>query len=207
MKICNQCKQLRPLSEYNKDRTGVNGLSGRCRSCKRAYEKEYEATHKEAIAKRKKAYLQRPEVKARDKAYHRVYNQSGRNNMERINAYRRKHQKQRYAIDPVYKLRALLRTRLNMAIDCGCKGGSAVRDLGCSLVFFKGYIEGKFQEGMTWENRGLGKGCWHLDHVVPLKAFDLTDREQFLKAHHYTNYQPLWSIENILKSDYVCPNG
>jgi len=32
---------------------------------------------------------------------------------------------------------------------------------------------------------------------------DLTDREQFLKACHYTNLQPLWATDNIVKKDRV----
>lgn len=48
---------------------------------------------------------------------------------------------------------------------------------------------------MSWDNWGE----WHLDHIQPLASFDLTDREQFLQATNYTNYQPLWALENIRK--------
>jgi hypothetical protein len=48
---------------------------------------------------------------------------------------------------------------------------------------------------MSWDNYGK----WHLDHIIPLSSFDLTNREQFLKAAHYTNYQPLWAHENFMK--------
>jgi hypothetical protein len=34
---------------------------------------------------------------------------------------------------------------------------------------------------------------------VPLALFDLTNREQFLKACHYTNLQPMWAKDNISK--------
>ena len=50
---------------------------------------------------------------------------------------------------------------------------------------------------MTWDNYGYDG--WHLDHKTPLAAFDLTDREEFLQACHYTNYQPLWSLDNLRK--------
>ena len=61
-----------------------------------------------------------------------------------------------------------------MAIKGGVRGGSAVRDLGCTILEFKTYIEAQFQPDMTWENWTMDG--WHLDHKVPLAVFDLTDR-------------------------------
>jgi len=90
-----------------------------------------------------------------------------------------------------------LRARLAQAIKNFNKAGSAIRDLGCSIEFLKTYLESKFQPGMTWENHT--KYGWHIDHIVPLITFDLTDREQFLKACHYTNLQPLWAKDNLKK--------
>jgi hypothetical protein len=52
-----------------------------------------------------------------------------------------------------------------------------------------------FSPGMNWANYG----AWHLDHIVPISSFDLTDREHFVRACHYTNYQPLWSTDNLKK--------
>ena len=36
---------------------------------------------------------------------------------------------------------------------------------------------------------------WHIGHVKPLSSFDLTDREQFQLACHYTNMVPVWIDE------------
>lgn len=105
----------------------------------------------------------------------------------------------RVKADPRQKLMHALRIRLLRALKGDYKSGSAVRDLGCSIDYFKKWIEEQFQEGMTWDNHGE----WHLDHVRPLYKFDLSDREQLLEAMHYTNYQPLWAIDNMRKNKYA----
>lgn len=96
-----------------------------------------------------------------------------------------------------FRLAANLRVRLCVALREGWKAGSAISDLGCSLETFRSYIESKFQFGMTWENWSLTG--WHIDHIRPLASFDLTNRDQFLQAAHYTNMQPLWATDNISK--------
>jgi hypothetical protein len=97
------------------------------------------------------------------------------------------------------RLAEALRSRLYQAIRWESKAGSAVSDLGCSIPELKQYLESKFQPGMTWDNYGQ----WHIDHINPLAKFDLTDREQFLQACHFTNLQPLWAVDNLAKRDKI----
>jgi hypothetical protein len=69
--------------------------------------------------------------------------------------------------------------------------------VGCSQPDLIQWIEGQFLPGMGWHNRAQ----WHVDHVVPVSAFDLHCAEQQGVAFHYTNLRPLWATENIIKRD------
>lgn len=115
----------------------------------------------------------------------------------------RKYRKNKKSTDVLYKISNAIRHRLYLSIRGGLKGGSAVKDLGCSVEFLKQHLESQFTDGMTWDNWG-NKG-WHVDHIIPLAAFDLTDRQHVLLACHYGNLQPLWALDNIRKSDTI-PN-
>jgi hypothetical protein len=113
--------------------------------------------------------------------------------------YRLQYNKTRYYNNVNYRLGISLRTRLYQALKGNYKTGSAVKDLGCTIEELKAHLESQFQNGMSWDNYGL-KG-WHIDHIIPLASFDLTNREEFLKACHYGNLQPLWAKDNLSKGD------
>lgn len=108
--------------------------------------------------------------------------------------------KKRRQNDVNFKLRINLRNRINIALKNGQKGGSAIRDLSCSISELKTHLESKFQPGMTWENYGRGKNKWQIDHIIPLFTFDLTNKVQFLSACHYTNLQPIWHENHLDKT-------
>jgi len=44
------------------------------------------------------------------------------------------------------------------------------------------------------------------DHIKPLASFDLTVPEQQFQTFHFSNQQPLWQIDNSVKSDKM-PDG
>jgi hypothetical protein len=72
---------------------------------------------------------------------------------------------------------------------------------GCTPDFLKGWIEGQFVNGMSWENRKT----WHVDHWIPVAAFQLSDAEEQKWAFNYRNLRPLDRLENQSKSDTL-PN-
>ena len=122
-------------------------------------------------------------------------------NKEKIRIKNYKYKVQRLKTDINFRISERLRNRLSLALKSNQKSGSAVRDLGCTIPELKIHLENQFQKGMTWDNWSF---CgWHIDHKVPLSLFDLEDREQFLKANHYTNLQPLWAVDNLKKHNSI----
>lgn len=103
----------------------------------------------------------------------------------------------RYRNDPHYRMTILMRTRIGKLIKRGDKAARTTELLGCDRDEFIAHIEKSFKPGMTWDN--WSTHGWHVDHIRPLISFDLNDPEQQKAAFHYTNLQPLWAVENILK--------
>lgn len=132
---------------------------------------------------------------------------------EHINKYYQNHKKvitkqlkEKYKKDVNYKLQKNLRNSLNRVLKSTCqtKIGSAIKHLGCSIPELKKYLESQFDGTMTWDNHRL-RG-WHIDHIVPLSIFNLEDIEQLKVACHYTNLQPMWWRENIIKYNKLPTN-
>lgn len=196
MKECKACLQLLPLDNFTKAPHDSTKKKSKCRACISTYNISYNAKNKSILnsKKRTKYFSERDKNLAIMKAYK-------QNNKEKVKEYTRNYSRNRKKTDLNYKLKCALRTRLNEAINREYKQGSAVADLGCSVKELKEHLEKQFQQDMTWDN--WTTDGWHIDHIKPLASFDLTDREQFLKACHYTNLQPLWAKDNISKKDKI----
>ena len=154
---------------------------------------KYRNNNKEKILEiNRKYYINNSEhCKNRDKKYR-------TRNKNKI--AKRKHD--RYTTDLDFKLREILRSRLSSAIKSSQKAGSAINDLGCSIEEFKLHLEKQFEPWMNWDNYGrfdLNRLTWNIDHINALANFDLTNKEEFLKACHYSNLRPLLALDNIKK--------
>lgn len=100
--------------------------------------------------------------------------------------------------DLVYRTAINLRARFRMAVKNKCKSGSAIKDLGCPIDWFIWYIEQQFTFEMNWKNYGK---VWTYDHIIPLSKFDLTKRDEVIKACHFSNIRPMLASENISKNN------
>lgn len=192
-KICSQINP-QPIENFGRDKAISDGLSRHCRMCNALRTKKYYALYpeKKKIADKKYSLAHKEQKKLLDKEY-------AKNNRYKIRARNKIWYAKRRKIDINFVLSRNLRSRLRSALLGNSKHGSAVRDLGCSIEEFRKYIEAKFLGGMSWENYGK----WELDHIFPLSKVNLANREELLKVCHYTNYQPLWKRDNIIKFNHI----
>lgn len=174
-KQCSKCKLSKSLDAFYKRSASKDGLQSVCKNCSDKKRNEIRDAKWDAYIEYARSYSERFRERDRSRKTRYVTN--------------------RCRTDIQFRLSMYLRNRLRTALKKNIRCGSAVRDLGCTLDELRVHLESLFKPGMTWDNHGK----WHIDHIVPLCSFDLTDREQLLKACHYTNLQPLWSEENLSK--------
>ena len=139
------------------------------------------------------------------KKYNREYaKKCGDEVKQKINNNRNVYRQNRQKVDINYKLRRTLPARIKAAIKHAKteKCDKSINLLGCSINEVRKYLEAQFLSGMTWDNHG----DWHIDHIKPCVAFDLSDPEQQRECFHYTNLQPLWAEENLQKAGYYEPS-
>lgn len=115
--------------------------------------------------------------------------------LQKYKPIRNKNRVNRYNSDENFNIETRYRRLMWGALRGHKKSNKTISYLGCSTVEFVRYLESKFLEGMTWENRKE----WHIDHIIPCCAFDLTKEEELKECFHYKNFRPLWAKDNINK--------
>lgn len=118
-----------------------------------------------------------------------------------IVAYQSRYNTERKKVDPTFRVMTDIRGRLRHACERRNQtrtDASTMELLGCTWKEFAAFVESQFVDGMTWKNKG--HHTWHIDHVVPLAAFNLSIDAEARVASHYLNHRPAWASENLAKS-------
>lgn len=210
-KPCSKCKRCLPLEEFCRKAKGEFGRTPRCRAClsetnKASYQRRREKVLAYALspevvaraaARRKERYRTDPVYRERQKARDQKRRQTPRHK-----ATRRLRSKRMWAENAQWRVRSTLHKAIRRALKGVGKKSARLHEIaGCDLPAFMRHMEGLFKPGMTWDNHGVGHGCWHIDHVRPVSSFDLSDPEQVKVCFHWSNMQPLWMEENLEKRD------
>jgi hypothetical protein len=196
----NKSKVNKYMSEWQKNnRDKVN-----------KYSRDYVAKNKEYFKNKSKKYHRkrwdndeeyRVKVSNQSKERHQLLYYTDEFYREKYINNQMEYHKKRYESDELYKFKTVIRKVVGGAFQrMGYTKNSKSKDiLGEEWIVVKEYLENKFQEGMTWENRGLYG--WHIDHIIPLS--EAKNEEDVVRLSHYTNLQPLWAKDNMSKSNKI----
>jgi hypothetical protein len=204
MKKCCRCQELKSFVFFHKNKAFQDGLHHYCKSCRKKYDektenkikkklywKNYSDKNKSLLNTKKRQFhvINKEEISLKKKLYY----QNNKRKMAEKESVKRKTNIQ-------YRIKSNLSRRIRCFLNGKSKSKVTTAYLGCSLDFFKNYIENLFKDGMSWDNYGLHG--WHIDHIRPCASFDLTDPAQQCICFHYSNLQPLWAKDNIKKSSF-----
>jgi hypothetical protein len=183
LKKCGKCQELKSLNDFGQDNATNDKYSSNCRQCRSINgQKNYQNNPEKYINKSQNYYKNNREICVKKSSQYKM------NRRKTDDFYRFKHRLRRALYDFMREQKWEKNTTLS-------------EYLGCSMDEFKRYMELKFQDNMTWEN--YGKNGWQIDHIVPLSLADTP--EKAIKLCHYTNLQPLWAKDNLLKSNKIIP--
>jgi len=212
-KICSKCKVEKELCFFGIDKKRKDGLRPHCNDCRKIESKQYSENNKEKRKetikkyyennkekrkeKNKVSFLENPEkIRAiKLKSYHK-----NKNKDEQIDR-RRKYRKYKRKTDEKYRLTEVVRSRIKDYLQRNniTKKNKTFDIVGCTPEFLKEHIEKQFKDGMSWDNYGFYG--WHIDHIIPLSSAK-TDEELY-KLCHYSNLQPLWAKDNLIKGSKI----
>lgn len=207
-KVCSCCKERKPLSCYRMKLFRNKVLPDRrrpgytCIECDKLRAKRIYQRDKAKIAVKLREYY----VKNRERA--KEYSRAWRkNNRDKVNRSVAKCRKIRYRIDIQNRINCVLRSRISAGIRNGIgfkkPGCTTEKLLGCKWAEIRAHLESQFLSGMTWDNYGWNG--WHIDHHIPVAAWDMTNDHHQRACFNYRNLKPLWKLDNFRKHDCLPP--
>ena len=161
-------------------------------------DKKWRDSNKEYLSQKHKTWSEKN--RERLNVYHKEWRE---NNIDKHRKNKRDYEKNRKAIDPIYKLINNFRTAIYQVLKESNvqKNGHYFEILKYSPDELITHLEEQFTGEMSWDNYGI----WHVDHILPISSFNIQEigDESFMECWSLKNLQPLWGDENIRKSNKI----
>jgi hypothetical protein len=214
MKVCTKCKVEKEVINFSKHKLRKNGINNWCKMCDKEYRLKNKDKIKEMSLKNKDYYKDyREKNKLLKSEYDKKWREINKeklkiknieyrkNNIQKLKIKNNEYVKNRYKSDELFKFRSNVKNNIRFCFKRGKnkfnKAEKTEVILGCTIEEFKNYIQSLFTKKMSFKNQGE----WHLDHIIPLAS--AKTKEEIIKLCHYTNYQPLWAKDNLIKSNKI----
>ena len=188
-------------------RDSRQGFCKICANSKRRKKYETDANHRQKCIDSAIAYKQKKKaIKDKENVAHQQ--SIGLDNMECKYCFQIKHiRKFRWnrkkcrdceRDDPKEKFKRYVRTRIYNCLKVH-KSKSHIEYLGTSTNDYLDWII-NYDSNYNLDNYG---STWHIDHVIPISHFDLTNKEDQLIAFNWRNTMPLDAKTNLIKNNRI----
>lgn len=213
MKTCSRCGETKPKEIFTRYNV--------CKKCAKEYLKQWciknadrikkkqqkkYILHKEEYNKNHARYyeLNKEKIKQKVKEY-RIINydkillsdKKRRQTPEHKQKWYKEYKKERFSNNMRFRLNHLLSASIRVSLRKGKQGLHWEKLVGYTLDALIKHLEKQFKDGMSWDNAGK----WHIDHVVPISAFNFETAEDldFQRCWGLSNLRPMWAEENLKK--------
>jgi len=177
-KICPYCHQQKTVEHFKpKNR--------RCIECMRALGREYRKSEKGKTLSKVWNEGNKEKLQELKSTWH-------QKNKVRTNA----ESKIRYSNDEIYRFR---RNCKNLTADAFTDGKNS-ECIHCSADYLRKWFQFCFYDELTTENYGK---VWHIDHVIPVDKFDLTNDSEREICFSWYNTSPLKKEDNLRKNKKI----
>lgn len=193
--VCKTCCALYYID--NAERIKAVGRKNRLANLEKhkTYQKQYYIENKKVIDAKNKKYAKNNINKIRDHKQKWI-----KDNLEK-NADCKQKYNRRIRRTERGRLNDRIRSAIHKSLKGNKNGKSWERLVNYTYSDLKIHLENLFTKNMSWINMGE----WHVDHIIPISAFSFTKPEdkEFQKCWALSNLQPLWAIDNLVKSNKI----
>jgi len=193
-KRCTVCGDIKSVDEFNEYKKHKDGLTSQCKKCLAKYAKKYRKNNPEKEKEATKKW------RKNNSEYYKEWHKKWRKNNPE---YYKELQKKKRENDPIYKLNVNISSAIRGSLRTGKNGRHWEKLVDYTLKELMAYLESLFLPGMTWENHGIGRGKWNIDHIIPTSLFNITSTKcrGFKACWELENLRPMWSEDNLRKNN------
>lgn len=151
----------------------------------------WRAENRERLLVMRRAYYKKNKAKitAQNKEYLKKARAAGKTTASVAARRRRK-------MDPCFRIVEGMRKRFRKLLTpLQRESVRTIKLTGCTRAELRAHIEAQFSPGMSWGNYG----AWHVDHIKPCAAFDMSVAAERQSCFHYSNLRPLWAEINVAR--------
>lgn len=211
-KTCPRCSVDKTIEDFSKSKTTHDSLQSACKECKRQEQINRKLTHPEKVKEitnkwyqnNKELHNERMNVckKKNPDPYRKSQRKWRDNNLEFLREYKNK----RYKNDTHFRIRSIVGAIIRQSLKRTKNEKNSLSKvyLGCTIIFYKQYLESLFLPEMNWANHGE---IWEIDHIKAIANFDLSKESEQLECFNYKNTEPRFKTTSIAESfgykDYI----